>query len=208
MVKYSKIVLVVLFGVLMNSCSLLGLDSFLDRGYYNDEGKYVPKYPNYKLKDKKGFVFPENLDTNHVYKHVKSYYLGVQKFPYKAGNYEDGEDPSAWCVFMKYYKFYSNGRINIITTNLYDEDGSEYILQEKDMNPRNYFNNLVYYYSKDGKKIQIEKFYQAQDYGSYHKYDCFINKTGDSLIHLYKDSKIIYVLDSIPAEWNTYKADW
>ena len=68
--------------------------------------------------------------------------------------------------------------------------------------------NQVYYYCKDGKLIQIEIFLRGDNYGSYRMFGYYINKTGDTLTYIDGHTKEIFVLDSIPAEWNTYKADW
>lgn len=43
----------------------------------NEHGIYEPKHPNYSLKDKKDFIFPEKLDTINLYKYHGYYDNGI-----------------------------------------------------------------------------------------------------------------------------------
>ena len=63
------IIIVVLIAITFPvSCSLLGIEHFFERGKVADNGQYVPKRPNYKLKDKQNFSIPDDLDTCGIYK--------------------------------------------------------------------------------------------------------------------------------------------
>ena len=85
--------------VLLPACSALNLDMPgrpLNKGYIDNELGYVPKRPNYRLKDKKEGVFPADLDTVGIYRRVSSLI--------------DGAEP-AWDKYREYYlKFYPDGR--------------------------------------------------------------------------------------------------
>ena len=204
MVKFIKILFVALFVALINSCGLIGIDSFFESGYFNEEHRYVPKHPNYRLKDKKGFIFPSNLDTNHVYKLAVAYYLGKQKYPFIPANFNFASDTT---YYFHYMKFYSDGRVRSFTKDVVNL-GDEYKLQKSDLNPDLVWYSNNYFFCKNGKKIQIESFNRGDGWGTYWRSDYVLNDLGDTLFYIKINDFRVYVLDSISPDWNTYKADW
>ena len=42
--------------------------AFLSNAKYDKYGRIVSKHPSFELKDKKGFVYPQQLDTLNIYK--------------------------------------------------------------------------------------------------------------------------------------------
>ena len=203
MVK-GKIVIVFFITVLLTSCGLLGIDVFFDRGYVNEHNQYVPKVPNFKLKDKPKNRIPTQLDTVNLYRLAKEYHGGVEV--YSIDNYNDIIDNNKG---LSYIKFYPNGRcLSFFRPNIF------YNLQESDLNPNNDNYSKDYYYSKDGKKIKIESFVYGEGNGMYVSFDYFLNEKGDTLTNIYepnipaRTSVSIYVKEEISKKWKKYPVDW
>ncbi|SHH43215.1 hypothetical protein [Wenyingzhuangia marina] len=152
--------LIVFFGCLcFYSCS------FLSNGKYDDYGRWVPKHPRYRLKDKKGFVFPQQLDPTNIYK-LEAIYDSSYGLVYP-------NDTLKWIGhgFMKeynkanyYIKFCGNRKLYKIVK---PKDGLEYeeALTEKDLTFR--IANEYYYYCKNGKDVFIESFVHDDGWGGY-----------------------------------------
>ena len=81
-------------------------------------------------------------------------------------------------------------------------------LKSSDLDPSSSRVNGDYYYSNDGKKIQIESFVYGQGYGQYVILDYYLNMSGDTLIQVYKASRDIFVKEIIPPTWEKYPATW
>jgi len=199
-----KLVIVFFITVLLTSCGLLGIHDFFDSGYVNEHNQYVPKQPNFKLKDKRNNQIPTQLDTINLYRLVKKYQGGIEVYPNDKYNDISVENQGLW-----YIKFYPNGRcLSFFRSNVF------YKLQENDLNPNNENYSKDYYYSKDGKKIKIESFVYGEGYGMYISFDYFLNEKGDTLTNIYepnipaRTSVSIYVKQEIPKEWKKYPVDW
>lgn len=197
-----KIFSAILLIVITNSCAELG--------YTNQYGKYVPKKPAFKLKDKT-FLFPTPLDTVNIYKKVYDEYMGKPEFSLK---------DSIWGSYypeyrlLYYMKFYSKGRVTFFSKRTKFGSQMNDQLGESDLNP-NYMNKGYYYYN--GKKIATEHFVYGQGYGMYITLDYYLSNSGDSLIHYegfrYVNhfdirGKSIYIREKLPADWKKYPIDW
>lgn len=185
----------------VSSCSLIGIDVLFERGYVNENGQYVPKKDNFKLKDKQNNIILDNLDTINIYQLDKRYYNGII--------HPDANDIYSESNKVKEYLiFFSNGRCLGVSIPLKDEFGFENNLKEKDLNPNNSYCDKKYYYSNDGKIIKIESFVYGEGYGRYLIFDYYLNKDGDTLTMNYKSTKEVYVKKNINKNWSRYKVDW
>jgi|BioPla2DNA2_1021312.scaffolds.fasta_scaffold19166_5 hypothetical protein len=182
-----NIVFIILISFAFVSCSVL------QNGYTNEYGQYVPKIPRFKLKDKQG-VFPELLDTTCVYRMVEMY-LNGQK-----------EDLNLNKTNELYLKFYSKGRYIKFTVSVIDNFGNSNSINQNDLNPEKAIKG--YYYSPNGKDIQIESFVYGDGQGHYVISHYTLDNSGDTLIMQGKYLKIIYKKETIPTNWNRYKIDW
>ncbi|WP_445711839.1 hypothetical protein [Flavobacterium sp.] len=154
--------------------------------YKNEYGIYEPKNPNYSLKDKKDFIFPENLDTINLYK-----YYGY----YDKNLIIKNENKINWSI---YNKFCSKGRVYGFGTEL---------LVEKNLNP-NFASKKYYYYDKKNKIIKIENFVIA-DGGQYIILKYRLSKNGDTLTTVSDGkSEDVFIKEKIPKEWKKYKVNW
>ena len=204
--------------VLFTSCGIQVIGDFFDMGYINEKNNYVPKRPRFSLKDKKNNIIPPQLDTVNVY------ILTNDTLRWRRGKLIVVKD--AEC----YLKFYPNGRCLYfyIMTEVHPLEIKRELL-ESDLNPNTEFNsefhypnynnyNKRYYYSKDGKKIAIERFVQSyiidrldvEPKRPYQTDYCFLNATGDTLTikNKYGGIDYIYVRKEIPETWRKYKVDW
>lgn len=138
----------ILILIILNSCVSY---------YENDYGFFRPKHPNYSLKNKKGFIFPQNLDTLNVYRFY-GYYENDKIV--RDINYEK------WGI---YKKFYGNGQAFSFGTNK---------LEEKDLKKNH--RELDYYYSLKKNVINYETFVAAEG-GQYVILKYRISNNGDTL---------------------------
>lgn len=185
-----------ILSIILSSCNVF------EKGYRNDNGQYVPKNPNFKLKDKPNNVIPSNLDVENIYKHYQSYYQG-KIHPSPDDKY------SRLNEITNYIKFYPNGRCLNITIKAKDELGNPNQLKEYNLDPNNTYCSKEYYHSKDGKEVHNESFVYGEGYGMYIITSFVLNKTGDTLtIADKKGSKTIYVKEVLPESWKKYKVNW
>lgn len=197
-----NIVFIILISFTFVSCSVL------QNGYTNEYGEYVPKIPRFKLKDKQG-VFPELLDTTNIYRMVEMYDDGNLVYP--KNNFSTEERYSF--IFemnqaIRYLKFYPNGRCLMFSIPIKDAFGMPNSLKETDLNPNNQHSSKNYYYSPNGKDIQMESFVYGDGQGHYFISHYTLDNSGDTLIMQDKYLKIIYKKETIPTNWNRYKIDW
>ena len=182
----------------------------LDKGFKDANGQYVPKKPNFKLKDKPNNIIPSNLDTVNIYRLVKLYDRGKLIYPKK--NLTKEEQNSflrELQMGVQYIKFYPKGRCLNISIKAKDELGSPNKLKEDNLNPNNAYCGKEYYHSNDGKEIYKESFVYGEGYGMYSMTSFVLNKTEDTLtIADKKGSKTIYVKETLPTDWQKYKVDW
>jgi len=191
-----RIVLLAIFlSIILSSCNVL------EKGYRNDNGQYVPKNPNFKLKDKPNNVIPSNLDTENIYRLNQRYYQGkIHPSP--------DDKNSSLNKLINYKKFYSNGRCLDVVIKAKDELGNTNQLNEFDLDPNNSYCSKEYYHSKDGKEVFNEIFVYGEGYGRYIIMSVFLNKAGDTLtIADKKGSKTIYVKEILPLNWKKYNVD-
>jgi hypothetical protein len=170
-------------------------------GYNNENGQYVPRKPNFKLKDKENNNIPNRLDTINIYRRTQSYYQGKIE-PLLDDKY------SQLNKIIIYMKFYSNGRCLSFSISSVDDFGNVNKLKETDLNPNNSNCNKKYYFSKDGKMINVESFGWGDGCGIYLTMNYFLDNSGDTLTMIYNDSKDIYVKEKLPSDWEKYKVDW
>lgn len=151
----------------------------------NEHGIYEPKHPNYSLKDKKDFIFPEKLDTINLYKYHGYYDNGIIV----------NKIDSNWGV---YNKFCSKGRLYGFGSNQ---------LEEKNLNP-NFANKEYYFYDKKNDIIKIESFVIAEG-GQYVLLKYKLSDNGDTLTSITDGKKShVFVREMIPNEWKRYNPDW
>jgi hypothetical protein len=182
--------------VFLSSCGILGFyndGGILNRGVRTSYGQYVPKKPNYKLKDRKNHVFIENLDTVNVYRY--RFYFEHQP------QYE----------FIHYIKFYPAGRCLSFSISAKDEFGFDNRLRETDLFPEHHAARKGYYHSKDGKNVVVETFSEqcgteAFIFGNYCWDRYSVSSSGDTLVRT--SSKRVYVKEIIPETWKKYPVDW
>lgn len=197
-----KVILLVQFLLLFGTCSLL------ESGYDDKYGQYVPKIQRFKLKDKKG-IFPIGLDTVNVYKLEELY--GYNGLIYPKTGLTDKENKS----YLKelnmgnyYIKFYPNGRcLEFATLKLFDSQDYN-SLRIEDLNPNNNRASKNYYYSSDGKNIQVENFVWGDGQGHYVISNYTLIDSGNTLKRIDNDYRIIYKRVEIPSTWNKYNVDW
>lgn len=189
--------------IFISSCGLLGIHDFLDSGYVNDEWKYVPKRPNFRLKDKNGFILPANLDTTHIYRLVERYNFGDKIFPKTIP--EKIVSDNETLDFLHYYKFFPKGRV-LKYIKIIELSKDNYELKSEDLYPIKA--DKCYYFSRGTEKIQIESFYRGDGFGRYWMQIFCLNKTGDTLILGKDNDKSIFVIDSIPFNFNNFEVDW
>ncbi len=182
---------------------MLGINGLFEKGYRNDNGQYVPKNPNFKLKDKPNNHIPSNLDFVNIYRLYQRYYQGKLEYPSLENRY------SGLNKILSYIKFYPNGRCLDIAILTKDELGNPNQLKEENLDPNNSYCSKEYYHSKDGKEVYKESFVYGEGYGMYSMTSFVLNKTGDTLtIADKKGSKTIYVKEILPINWKEYKVDW
>ena len=201
-IKFNFLLTLICFSIL--SCS-----SF-DKGFTDTNGQYVPKKPNFKLKDKPNNNIPINLDVENIYRLVKLYDRGKLIYPKK--NLTKEEQYSflrELQMGVQYIKFYPKGRSLYITIEAKDELGNLNQLREDNLNPDNAYCSKEYYHSIDGKEIYKESFVYGEGYGMYSITSFVLNKAGDSIIiDDKKGSKAIYTKEILPINWRKYNVDW
>ena len=196
--KYIKRgLLILIFTISILSCSIF------EKGYYNEYNEYVPKHPNFKLKDKANNIIPTNLDTINIYRLHYKYYDGLETYPNDSYS-SPSSTANELTKYNMYIKFYNKGRCISFLKPLRDSLGSIYV----DLNPNTSNISKEYYYSKDGNSIDIESFVYGLGYGRYLKFKYFLNETGDTLTQTYNNTVSIYVKEILPPDWKQYPADW
>ncbi len=195
--------------VIIVLCLFFGACSVLENGYTNKYGQYIPKNPNFKLKNKQGNVI-DGIDTLAIYRMVEMYdYRGVLIYP--KSNFSSEERYSFIYSLNQvniYVKFYNNGRCLKFSMLIKDAFGMQNKLKEEDLNPNNQYYSKSYYYSPDGKHIQIESFVYGAGNGHYVISNYIFNESKDTLTKQNKYFKMVYKKESIPLNWNKYKVDW
>ncbi len=200
-------VAIILLALSASSCALIGIDHWFDSGKIDQNGQYVPKEEKFKLKDKPNHIIPTNLDILNIYRRVEMYYSGHMVYP--NNNYHtDNTSYSSLNQRVAYIKFHANGRSSSFSIPAKDEYGLDSNLMEKDLNPNNSESSKNYYFSKNGKDIQIESFVHGEGYGMYVIFDYFLNETGDTLKMVYENSVHVYVKEELPSDWKEYMIDW
>ncbi len=180
--------------ILLAICLMLGSCLVLEKGYVNEYGHYVPKHPRFKLKNKQG-VFPVMLDTTAVYKLIDIYNKG-QKV-----------DLSLSAKYDQYLKFFSFGKYMRIVIPAKDSLGNINSIKEEDLNPIKAIKG--YYFSSDGKNLQVENFVYGEGYGCYVILDYKFDISGDTLYSgILYSSGVVFKKETIPTNWNKYKIDW
>ena len=189
--------------------SVLSCGSF-DKGFTNHNGQYVPKKPNFKLEDKPNNIIPSNLDTVNIYRLVELYDRGKLIYPKKNLTKEEQNSfLQELQMGVQYIKFYPKGRCLNISIKAKDELGNRNQLKEDNLNPNNAYCSKEYYHSNDGKEIYKESFIYGEGYGMYSTTSFVLNKSGNTItIDDKKGSKTIYVRETLPIDWQIYKADW
>ena len=176
-----------------SSCSFLGFyrpGGLLDLGYDNEYGQYVPKRPKYKLKDKKGHILLENLDTINIY----------CRYYYSEYTHSD---------VIRIIKFYPEGRF--LEIFIFEKNFDK--LKKDYLNPRDRRADMGYYYSKDGKKGLIEIFEGDNQPGLFLSYGYShrpfsLNSSGDTLSVYINGKYVTYIKEIIPETWEKYPVDW
>ena len=140
---------------------------------------------------------PNNLDTVNVYKLVKEYESGKLIYPVAQRD-----------LIMKYLKFSANGRCLSFSLIAKNSSYTSFQLKESDLNPNDINSRKKYYFSKDGKNIEIESFVYGEGYGLYTTLNYVIDNSGDTITYTGPYTKSIYVKEKIPATWKKYKVDW
>ena len=176
------------------SCSVYGI------GYTDENGQYVPRWPNFRLKDKPNNIVPLRLDTNNIYKMFEVYEDGVKIYP--------NVKPSFFSGSLVYMKFYPNGRVLRFSIPAEDGFGNPNQLKEEDLNPNKEYYSKDYYYSFDGRNIRIESFVNGDGSGMYVIVNYFLSETGDTIIRHDIVTGIKYKKEIIPPDWKKYKVDW
>jgi hypothetical protein len=178
--------------ILVLFCFVFGTCAILQRGYTNQYGHYVPKRPNFKLKNKLG-IFPKMLDTNNVYKLIERSTDGQKE---NSSNY----------INDIYLKFYPNGRYIRFSIKIKDSIGNFNTIKESDLNPETA--KKSYFSSTDGESLQIESFVYGDGQGYYVISNYTISSSGDTLALVDKYSTEVYKRERIPLSWNKYKVNW
>lgn len=177
------------------SCSLF------QTGCIDENNRYVPKNPHFKLKNKKGHIIPKNLDTTNIYKLHYSYYRGLETYPKDA--YKQNSDHCQLCKHNVYLKFYKNRECTSFYTPSKDKLGNPYLLKNDDLKQK--YNSTQYYYSNKENALSIESFVPGEGSGIYITFDYNLNITGDTLINVFdKHATSIYVKEKIPTDWIKY----
>lgn len=185
-------------GILKKICfCFILLQTGCKLGYTNEKNEYVPKRPNFTLKDKPKMVFPVKLDTINIYRLEKYYFRGKEESLFQ--NKEMG---------ILYIKFYPNGRCCSFMISRLDEFSLSNKLKPEDLNTNNGRNGKDYYYSEDGKTIQTESFVYGEGFGMYVKFNFFLNEDGDTLNEIDETTKYVYVKEIIPPTWEKYPVNW
>jgi len=204
-IKNKVFVLIIL--VSFTSCSLIGIEHWFESGKVDANGQYVPKRARFKLKDKPSNVIPANLDTINIYKRIEMYHNGHMVYPTNDYYVDNYSYPTLQNIVV-FAKFYSKGRCLNIVIPSKNKEGAKYNIKRNDLNPNNSANNKNYYYSKDGKGIEIETFVYGYGYGNYVILDYNLNETGDTLKMIHDRSVDVYVRQKLPEDWEKYKVDW
>lgn len=165
------------------SCNILSL------GYYNLNNQYVPKIANYKLKNKKGFVFPKKLDTMNIYqlKYDVSLIDGKKYYPKNENGSYNPDIHNA----DHYIKFFSKRRC-LLFSKRKDPFGFVDSLKISDIaiNKGSYV--IGYYFSDLRGNILIETFGKGDGLGKYFIEHLKLNEQGDTLISTNKRSEKVY----------------
>ncbi|QSB26514.1 hypothetical protein [Flavobacterium sp. CLA17] len=165
-----RVIFLILVILLLNSCV---------RYSENEYGFFQPKHPNYSLKDKKGFIFPDSLDTLNVYRFY--------------GYYENNKlvkdlNFGKWAV---YKKFYRNGQAFSFGTEK---------LEENNLRPKQRLTDYYFYNSKENI-INYETFVIAEG-GKYIIIKYKISNNGDTLTSINNGKKShVYIKTIIPDKW-------
>jgi len=192
--KVKSISFLILFSLFFGSCALFQM------GYIDENEQYVPKRPDFSLKDKKNNNVPADLDTVNIYRLSQRFENGAQIYPTGNGGYLKD--------IISFIKFYSNGRCLEFSILAKDGNGNLYKLKESDLNPNQKDYNKNYYFSKDGERIEIESFVPGDGFGSYVILKYTLYDSGSKIIYSSPHTKEIYIKEKIPANWKKYSVDW
>lgn len=200
--KLIKIVVACLLVLSLNSCFLF------QRGYVDEQGHYVPKNPNFKLKDKAGFKLPDELDTLSIYKLTEMFSAGEKVYPLDELSVEQEYSFIKELNSAQYFlKFYSKGRCVHVTIPKEDELGQIRALAQQDIsfdNPKVHKN----YYFSDGIGLQIESFTLGDGYGAYVIIDYSLSSDGRVLNSLQYNTTKIYQKVELPMGLKFQAVDW
>lgn len=179
---------------------------FLNNGFYNEYGQFVPKRPKFKFKDKPQNKIIENIDTVNVFKLSKMYYDGNEIFPNRQVTNKNYY-PKYNTIYVK---FFSNGRVLLVSLPTKDSIGSSNEIKEEDLNPNKKNSFKEYYYGNDLYLFEIESFIQGESIGYYLRSKYVINAKGDTITREMFEGKgsAIYVKESLPKNWKKYPVDW
>lgn len=194
--------------IFLQGCGILGLDLWLNGARFNEYRQVVPRKPKFKLKNKPNLIFPKNLDTINIYCLHQKYSNGLIAYQLNNGVPECNDEHKRFtkCDIKSYLKFFSNGRCLELHKH-FDSPFEIHTLKEEDLNPNKHNIDKEYYFSKDGRNIDIEWFFPNADYKPYHISTYKLSPDGDTLT-LINGWGSVYVREKIPENWRKYRVDW
>lgn len=179
-------------------------------GFYNANNQYVPKKPKFQLKDKPGLILPEFLDLENLYQLDQKIYRGTVIYPIDSNQENANFEPLLNTAV--YMKFLPDGRCYSFTVPQFDDIGNPIILSKSDIYANNPHVSKQYYFSSDGRVVEIESFVKAEGQGKYIvKKAEFLNTSSQLKISYYDSDKTsfdLYSIVKIPSHWNDQDLDW
>ena len=177
------------------------LNSCIEKGYNNSYGIYIPKRPNFKLKDKE-FIYPPNLKKNSIYVLEEEYYDNELIFSFKKNIWPDYISSKNWANGIIFLDF---GRCLGVNVPIINQEIDLKLSKPEDFNPAKNHKEYFYY---DMDKIQIESFVYGEGYGRYLIFDYKLDESGNFLTQEYKLSKSVYKKYNLPLDFKIKKIDW
>lgn len=191
------------------STAFLTSCSVVSSGKYNENNEFVPKKPEFKFRDKAGFVLPKNLSTQGVYQKVASYYRGEQTYPvspYNTANYTQEDNKADWYIrFLDHGRYYTFSKAKAFVSPMVNKKR----LKKADLNPYRPHYSRGYYYSKGAAQLTTESFVYGDGSGAYVYFDYVVENGGKTLKKISDQSISVYELTRVPDSWTQgVQADW
>ncbi|NVK27050.1 MAG: hypothetical protein HWE14_03340 [Flavobacteriia bacterium] len=151
----------------------------------NERGYYIPKNPDFELKDKPGLNFGE-LDVSHLYELTKLIHEGELVYPLRLPQRDESEMSREAHSTRSFIAFHGNGELMSFKVPV------EFSLTQVAVDSilTNGYTRVGYFYSTDGENFEREEFTYGDGSGHYIKFPFQLEE--DGTVVMYMKGTIMY----------------